>query len=156
MTIFTPQERRVVTFLLVSLLVGSAVKLYRSRRAFQSGPTPTGIAEHLSVRDSASVVELDTLIEEVADMIKGNVRPIREKVLDINTASESELCLLPGIGPSIAQRIVHYREVHGKFRSVKDLVDVRGIGEKRLSALEKLVFVSGGLDEDEDASEARR
>jgi competence ComEA-like helix-hairpin-helix protein len=155
-TIFTPQERRVVLFLLVSLLAGSAVKLYRSRRRARPNPTPAGIAEYLSVPDSTRLPHLDTLIREVGEVLEGNIRPIRKKVIDLNTASESDLCLLPGIGPSIAQRIVRYRESNGKFKSTKDLVNVSGIGEKKLRAIEEMVYAGGGTEERGDAKESHR
>src|SRR5437660_1283075 len=47
--------------------------------------------------------------------------------ININMASESELESLPGIGPTLAQRIVDYRAQHGPFHDVKDLLKVEGI-----------------------------
>jgi competence protein ComEA len=55
--------------------------------------------------------------------------------VDINTADEAELDELPGVGPSIAAAIVAHREEHGPFRSVDDLLDVRGIGEAKLAEI---------------------
>lgn len=53
--------------------------------------------------------------------------------LNINTATAAELEQLPGIGPALAERIVAYREVHGPFRSVDEMLAVSGIGEKTLA-----------------------
>jgi competence protein ComEA len=61
--------------------------------------------------------------------------------VNINTASASELENLPGIGPALAERIVEYRTQHGPFRTVKDLMKVTGIGEKKFAALEDQVTV---------------
>lgn len=62
--------------------------------------------------------------------------------LDLNRADAASLELLPGIGPALAGRIVRYRREHGAFREARDLIGVRGIGERRLEALRGLVEVS--------------
>lgn len=61
--------------------------------------------------------------------------------VNLNTADESELDTLPRIGPAIAQRIIEWRDQHGRFTSVDDLLAVPGIGEKMLTALRDLVTV---------------
>ena len=61
--------------------------------------------------------------------------------VNINSATLDELDALPGIGPSIAQAIVAYRDEHGRFGSVDELLDVRGIGEAKLEQLRPLVTV---------------
>lgn len=61
--------------------------------------------------------------------------------LDLNTASAAQLEALPGIGPSLAAAIVAEREKRGGFRSVGELRDVRGIGERRFADLEHRVTV---------------
>lgn len=61
--------------------------------------------------------------------------PAAGHVVNINTATVGELDTLPGIGPSLAGRIVAYRNEHGPFADVKDLVKVSGIGEARLQDL---------------------
>lgn len=59
--------------------------------------------------------------------------------VDINKASAEELQDLPGVGPSLAQRIVEFREEHGPFQSVDDLLKVRGIGERSLERIRHLI-----------------
>jgi competence protein ComEA len=61
--------------------------------------------------------------------------------VDVNTASAEILDQLPGIGPTIAQAIVGYRDEHGPFGSVDELVEVPGIGEAKLAQLRDLVTV---------------
>jgi competence protein ComEA len=59
--------------------------------------------------------------------------------LSLGTASAEQLDQLDGIGPTLAKRIVEYRAEHGGFRSLNDLNQVEGIGEKRMQALRKAV-----------------
>ncbi|GAB4274962.1 MAG: ComEA family DNA-binding protein [Coriobacteriia bacterium] len=59
--------------------------------------------------------------------------------IDVNRASAEELETLPGIGPVTAAAIIAERETNGPFRSVDDLLRVRGIGEKKLDAIRALV-----------------
>jgi DNA uptake protein ComE-like DNA-binding protein len=56
--------------------------------------------------------------------------------LDLNQASPEDLCLVPGIGESLAQEIVSHRKNRRGFRSVEELRNVRGIGEKKYQSLE--------------------
>lgn len=62
--------------------------------------------------------------------------------LDLNTATAEQLDALPGIGPATAEAIISYRQQHGRFRSVEELVEVRGIGEAKLAALRSKLRVS--------------
>lgn len=55
-----------------------------------------------------------------------------EPAVDVNRASETELTALRGIGPALARRIVEYREENGPFRSLDELIQVRGIGPAKL------------------------
>jgi len=59
--------------------------------------------------------------------------------VSLSSATVAQLDGLDGIGPTLAQRIVDYRQAHGGFRSVDQLRDVSGIGDKRFEALRKAV-----------------
>ena len=59
--------------------------------------------------------------------------------VDLNTATTDQLQALPGIGPTMAQRIVTWRTQHGHFDSINQLKDVGGIGDARFAKLAKLV-----------------
>lgn len=62
-------------------------------------------------------------------------------LLDINSATAAELEALPGIGPTLAGRIVAYRDEHGPYSTVEELRNVDGIGPKTLADLQPLVEV---------------
>jgi competence protein ComEA len=61
--------------------------------------------------------------------------------LNLNTATPEQLDQLDGVGPATAQKIVAYRQAHGGFRSVSELDQVPGIGEKKLAGLKDRVRV---------------
>ena len=84
-----------------------------------------------------------------------SVHPVRrtaaeEQRIDLNRADSAELRQLPGIGPVLSEAIVSWREEHGGFRTVEELQNVPGIGEKTLAGLRDYVYV-GGLSTDEDS-----
>jgi competence protein ComEA len=61
--------------------------------------------------------------------------------IDVNKAGVTELMSVPGIGKVMAQRIIDFREEHGPFSRVEDLLKVKGIGEKSLEKLKPYVKV---------------
>lgn len=63
--------------------------------------------------------------------------------LDVNHATKSQLMELPGIGDVIAQRIVDYRSENGLFQAVDDLINIEGIGEKKLQSIVEYIKVGG-------------
>lgn len=94
---------------------------FRDRRVMEASPVS---------------VEVETAAAQEAFM--PDVSPV-----DVNTASAEELAGLPGIGGVLAGRIVEYREEHGPFETVEELLLVSGIGEKKLAELEGYVAAGG-------------
>ena len=64
-----------------------------------------------------------------------------DALININTATEEELCELPGIGEVTAANIVADREANGDFTSIEDIMRVSGIGEAKFAAIEDLICV---------------
>lgn len=72
---------------------------------------------------------------------EGNSNSKEEKKVNINQAKQTELEELPGIGPSLASRIIEYREQNGKFEKIEDLQNVKGIGESKFSDIKDKVSI---------------
>ena len=62
-------------------------------------------------------------------------KPVPTGKVNINTATVEQLSSLPGVGPSLAQRIVEYRQ-KSPFRNPQELLNVRGVGEKSFQKME--------------------
>ncbi len=126
----TPQEQAVAFFLILSAGAGIAIKWINL-----SVPKMVG-AKYYSEPLTPKVPPKDT---------SKSVRtaPTRSSFpIDINSADSVALVRVPGIGPVLAGRIIQYRRAHGKFRSVDELKNVKGIGDKKLSKIRKFVSLS--------------
>ena len=64
-----------------------------------------------------------------------------EDTIDLNAATAKQLEQLPGIGKEIAQRIVSYRKDNGAFKSVNELLRVKGIGKGKLAKVKELITI---------------
>jgi competence ComEA-like helix-hairpin-helix protein len=122
----TTEERWVVVGLTLLILFGSGIRWCEHRY------TPKPLAPHLVVPDSTIALNVEHSEEE------------KEPAKDLNRASREELELLPGIGPVKADRIARWREEHGRFGSLEDLLEVHGIGPITVERLRGLVFA--GVD----------
>lgn len=66
-----------------------------------------------------------------------------EGKVNINTATEEQLAVLPGIGPKLAAEIVTYRANNGNFKVVDDIKKVSGVGDKKFEKIKSFVAVEG-------------
>lgn len=65
----------------------------------------------------------------------------KQNTININTATQTELETLPGIGPSISSKIIEYRKQNGKFKNIEDIKNVSGIGENKFLKIKKYITV---------------
>ena len=88
-------------------------------------------------RLSASPVVVETQFQASAS----EIAPVDISRIDLNTASVERLTELPGIGEALARRIVEYRQQMGPFQSIEDVMNVKGIGEKKFSKFQDQITV---------------
>lgn len=62
--------------------------------------------------------------------------------VNINTATQSQLESLPGVGAKAAERILEYRQKNGRFKKIEDLMNIKGFGEKTFLKLKPLLTVT--------------
>lgn len=84
--------------------------------------------------------ETNTYISKENSNTESSQKQINNKI-NINTATQSELETLPGIGPSIALNIINYRKEKGKFNSIEDIKKVNGIGENKYNNIKELIKI---------------
>ena len=90
-----------------------------------------------SFEESPAVSE--TVIRLAVDDL--TVQEADKGLININTAIAEQLLTLNGIGEELAQRIVEYRDEHGPFEDIYDLMNVSGIGAKKLEAIADKITV---------------
>jgi competence protein ComEA len=131
---------------------------------FKNSPTPGEVIERAGgLKEmayfhgdfSSPPLETGTLVT----VVKENPRQMRVKLgrmearkqlvfsipLDLNQATMEDLCLISGVGESLAQRIIAYREKRGAFRSVDELKEVKGIGDTNYHFLKPFLTVNGSM-----------
>ena len=96
-----------------------------------------------SKNEQEKINEIEELTEDEQFVENNNESKTKSEnnIVNINKATQTELETLPGIGPSIALKIISYREENGKFSSVEDLKNVNGIGENKYENIKNLISV---------------
>lgn len=74
-------------------------------------------------------------------MEESEMKQANNSLININKATQTELETLPGIGPSIALKIISYREENGKFSTVEDIKNVPGIGDNKFNNIKALICI---------------
>lgn len=73
------------------------------------------------------------------NMTSSHKNSTADSLINLNSADSSQLEVLPGIGPALAQRILDFRNNNGLFRSIEEIMNVTGIGEKRFDSIKEYI-----------------
>lgn len=141
MKIFTQQERILAGILAFGLILGYIVKFIRDGFSDEAqGIVQTGV--------DSSIVNFYSKMGNLTDKKESEIRPIgdRGKMVNINTATENELELLPGIGPTLAKRIIIKRKELNQFKAIDDLIQVKGIGDKLFLKIHPFISIGGNIE----------
>ena len=74
-------------------------------------------------------------------IVKDKIEGGKKQKVNINEAKQEDFEQLPGIGPSIAKKIVEYREQNGKFTSIDELQEVKGIGKAKFENIREYIMM---------------
>jgi comEA protein len=155
---FTKSESRVILFIVLVLVAGFSIKYYKQiisgnvsstydftkfdstfrskSNSVKENKLSTKQADSSDPEDSLirqSVFSNDTLNE------KENLSETSGRVININTAGKDELVELPGVGESIAEKILDYRAKVKGFKNVEELMNVSGIGKKKFERIRSYI-----------------
>jgi competence protein ComEA len=123
---FTRNEQRVVLFLAGAFFAGALLKSAREHaRPLTEAPESSGF----NAAERREAAEIRTAAEP------GGTGTASYPGVSLNRAGKADLESLPGIGPVMAGRILDDRRERGRFRSVDDLMRVRGVGPKTLEKI---------------------
>ena len=126
--LFTDKESAAISFLAVTFLLGMGVDYYRDK-TFEEGladSIPKLIAEDKKFKEAALMLQSEYDVS--SSITKLNDDGTLHSIM-LNKAPIDGLTLLPGIGQIIAERIISRRNLTGSFKSVDELLKVKGIGK---------------------------
>lgn len=150
---FTETEIKIIIFLAVIFIAGLGLKfvlsgketVYTNYDYSKSDSLFSAVALQASIpaqiKDTIDKpVSEDQLINQQSYKPKTKIA-LKEKSININKAGLNELTQLPGIGIKTAEKIIEYRNAKGRFKTPDELIEVKGIGEKKLEKIKKLIFI---------------
>lgn len=145
MQLFRPSDVRVILALSILILAGSVLTLLKRQRIITSLDLGVFTEEspykyNYSQQDLARMASPDSSSGETASSTALE-NDEGQQSININLAGFYDLQVLPGIGPVIAERIIAYRDSAGEFKSVEELMIVKGIGPAKFEKLKDKVII---------------
>ncbi len=132
---FTENEKRILILLAVGFMVGIGIAAYQG---FRAELTVEDFSEQYREQDSIFVERSGPVPDDEPDAAPPLIL-LTPNSINVNTATKSELTLLPGIGDAYAERIILYREDYGPFTSPEELLNISGIGARRLEQIKPYI-----------------
>ncbi len=137
---FTKNELRVIIFLVVAFVIGAGIKIYKANTNEQPGrifdySESDSQFQSLSQNTYLSQGENISINEKAPPPSQQKKSLPKAKSINLNKADKTELMKLPGIGVTIADAIIKYREENNGFDDIDQLLNVKGIGKKKLEKI---------------------
>jgi comEA protein len=132
--VFTKNEQKVFLFLSVVLLAGIGIKYYKN----YAGPAEN---QHFDYSQTDSIFDSRNKMLMTDSLLVNSSKPSMKIKININTASKKDLVELPGIGETMAARIILFREEKGSFKSLAELKKVKGVGDKKFDRLKDFIKI---------------
>ena len=141
MKIFTQHERMLAGFLAFGLIIGYIVKYFK-------GEISTEQSEIVKTGVDSTIVNFYSQLNDKKNETEFSKHSKIESIglVNINTAQETRLKSLPGIGPQLAKRIINKRNEIGRFNTIEELTQVKGIGKKMLVKLQPHISTGGNIE----------
>lgn len=163
---FTRNETKVILLIVTVLILGAGIKYYKYffagenvkydysksdeefkkltdeiRKKEISGEKNDTVKNESSISQELKKEQdsLESIVKE--PKISKKELKLREKSVNLNNAGIDELCALPGIGESTAQKIIDYRNRKGKFKKISDVINVKGIGKKKFEKIKEYLVI---------------
>lgn len=151
---FTQTEIKVILFLVVVFLVGATYSIVNNGRKgeyikfdySEQDSLFSFYKQNFSTSDKSPDESVD-IKQEVLELKPLNSEQNRklplpaENSININKAGLSQLVSLPGIGEKTAQKIMLLRDKRGGFKTLEELMDIRGIGEVKFNKIKKFLYI---------------
>ena len=145
---FTRREKVTICILCLTILAGSFIKNHRQDLISAN-------SDVLTHEDSLKIQNLESYSGKIPKKSEQKLQKTTEKQeynnqfpVNINSATAEELIILPGIGLVLAENIVEYRNTHGEFTAIDSILNVPGIGNKRLELIKDKITISKTISEE--------
>ncbi len=142
--------KKYLFFILCSIIVVGAASYYFHVKDLKENTSTIiidNIAKVVSLQTTAAEKETNKVktttstVPNRAATLPPTESTTLELMLDINSAGAEELKQLNGIGEKLADEIISYRQEHGRFRNIEEIMNVKGIGEKIFMGIKNNIFV---------------
>lgn len=151
------ESKKIILHISGEVNEGGVIELESGARIINAIEEAGGVTEEADLSDVNLAYELqdgqkiyipkkgehkDTyIIEENSEEIVKETKSTKEQLVNINTASQTELETVSGIGPSTALKIIKYRTENGKFNKIEEIKNVAGIGDAKFENIKEQICV---------------
>ncbi|MCH7771024.1 MAG: helix-hairpin-helix domain-containing protein [Bacteroidetes bacterium] len=160
---FTETEIYVILFLTISFIIGLSIKTYKDiakedYKEYDYSEEDSLFNHYKSQAEENLKNEKEKREENIIDSKgeilgfqytnfdkKKDLPPLKEKSININTADFETLTRLPGIGEKTALNIINFRNVNGNFKSLEEILEVKGIGKVKLNKIKKFLYIESSF-----------